>query len=144
MLEYFYDACGNLTGQAGGTGNPPQIIRPPVDQIVNLGDFASFSVVVAVTSGVTFQWAFNGTDIAGATGDSLLLSAVSAGNVGQYSVTVTNSAGTVTSSAATLALDSGVSAASPRPRLTAYSDAGGSVTVTPFQRDYDAGGDRSP
>ncbi|MGD0605769.1 MAG: LamG-like jellyroll fold domain-containing protein [Streptosporangiaceae bacterium] len=117
----------------------PQITGEPADQMVNPGDFASFSVVVAVTSGTTFQWAFNGTEIAGATGDSLLLAAVSAADAGQYSVTVTNSAGTVTSSPATLALDSGVSPPSPRLRLTAYSDTGGSVTVTPFQRDYELG-----
>jgi Concanavalin A-like lectin/glucanases superfamily/IPT/TIG domain/Divergent InlB B-repeat domain/Putative Ig domain len=94
---------------------------------------------VSDTSGVTFQWAFNGTAIGGATGDSLLLPSVAAANAGQYSVTVTNSAGTVTSSPATLALDSGTSTPSPLPRLTAYSDPGGSVTVTPFQRDYALG-----
>ena len=139
MLTYSSDACGDLTGQAPATSAAPQIIGQPVDQLVSAGDFASFSVVVADTSGVTFQWAFNGTDIAGATGDSLLLAAVAAANVGQYSVTVTNSAGTVTSSPATLALDSGASTPSSRPRLAAYSDPGGSVTVTPFQRDYALG-----
>ena len=139
MLTYSSDACGDLTGQAPATAAAPQIIGQPVDQLVSAGDFASFSVVVAVTSGVTFQWAFNGTAIAGATGDSLLLAAVSAANAGQYSVTVTNSAGTVTSSPATLTLGSGASTPSPRPRLTAYSDPGGSVTVTPFQRDYGLG-----
>jgi Immunoglobulin I-set domain len=107
MLIYSSDASGNLTAEAPGTIAPPQIVGQPVDQLVSGGDFASFSVVVANTSGVKFQWAFNGTDIADASGDSLLLPAVSAANVGQYSVTVTNSAGSVTSSAATLALDSG-------------------------------------
>jgi hypothetical protein len=107
MLIYSSDASGDLTAQAPGTLAAPQIVGPPVDQLVSAGDFASFSVVVANTSGVTFQWAFNGTDIAGASGDSLLLLAVSAADVGQYSVAVTNSAGSVTSSPATLALDSG-------------------------------------
>jgi hypothetical protein len=135
MLTYSFDACGDLTGEVQGTGAPPQIIGQPIGQLVSAGDFASFSVTVANASGVTFQWAFNGTDVTGATGDSLLLPAVSAVNVGDYSVTVTNSAGTVTSSAATLALDAGFSAASP-PRLSAYSDPGGTVTVAPFQRGY--------
>jgi hypothetical protein len=139
MLTYSSDACGDLTGEAPAVSAAPQIIGQPVDQLVSSGDFASFSVIVSVTSGVTFQWAFNGTDVAGATGDSLLLAAVSAANVGQYSVTVTNSAGTVTSSPATLTLDSGASTPTPPLHLTAYSDAGGSVTVTPFQRDYDLG-----
>ncbi len=77
MLSFRYDACGELIGEAVATSATPQIIGQPVDQLVRASDFASFSVVVAVTSGVTFQWAFNGTDITGATGDSLLLTAVS-------------------------------------------------------------------
>jgi hypothetical protein len=106
MLIYSSDAYGDLTTQAPGTLAAPQIVGQPVDQLVGAGDFASFTVVVANASGVTFQWAFNGTDISGASGDSLLLPAVTAADVGQYSVTVTNSAGSVTSSPATLALDS--------------------------------------
>ena len=140
MLTYSCDACGDLTGEApAAAAAAPQIIGQPVDQLVSAGDFASFSVVVAVTSGVTFQWAFNGTDITGASGDSLLLTAVSATDAGQYSVTVTNIAGTVTSTPATLALDSGASTPSPRLYLAAYSDIGGSLSVTPFQRDYGLG-----
>jgi hypothetical protein len=139
MLTYFSDACGDLLSVAPAVSAAPQIVRQPVDQLVSAGDFASFSAVVSVTSGVTFQWAFNGAEIAGATGDTLLLPAVSAANVGQYTVTVTNSAGTVTSSPATLTLDSGASTSSPPLYLTAYSDVGGSVTVTPFQRGYGLG-----
>jgi hypothetical protein len=139
MLTYSFDPCGDLIGEEQGTPALPQIIGQPVDQQVSAGDFTSFSVVVAVTSGVTFQWAFNGISIAGATGDSLLLPAVSAANVGHYTVTVTNNAGTVTSSTATLALDTGASPPSSPPRLTAYSDPGGSVTITPFQRAYSLG-----
>ena len=139
MLTYSSDACGDLTGEAPGTTSAPQIVGQPVDQLVSEGDFASFSVVVAVTSGLTFQWSFNGAAIAGATGDSLLLATVAAANAGQYAVTVTNSAGTVTSSPATLTLDTGTRTAPFGPYLTAYSDPGGSVTVTPFQRDYGRG-----
>ena len=139
MLMYSSDACGDLTGEAPATAAAPQIVGQPVDQLVSSGDFASFSVVVSVAGGVTFQWAYNDTEIAGAIGDSLLLPAVSAANVGQYSVTVTNNVGTVTSSPATLTLDSGASTSSPPLYLTAYSDVGGSVTVTPFQRGYGLG-----
>ena len=106
MLIYSSDASGNLTAVAPGTLGAPQIVGQPVDQLVSAGDFASLSVLVANTSGATFQWAFNGTDIPGADADSLLLPAVAAADVGQYSVTMTNSAGSVTSSPATLALDS--------------------------------------
>ena len=137
MLTYSADASGDLIGVTPATLAAPQIVGHPVDQLVSVGDFASFSVVVANTSGVTFQWAFNGTTIAGATGDSLLLPAVTAANVGQYTVTVTNSAGTVTSAPATLTTTPPT--ATPPLRVTAYSDPGGSVTVTPFQRTYTQG-----
>ena len=139
MTSYSYDINGNLTSLASPGSAVPQIIGHPISQLVNPGDFATFSAVLSNPAGVTYQWAFNGTAIAGATGDSLLLPAVTAANVGQYAVTVTNSEGSVTSSPATLALDTGTTTALPRPRLTAYSDVGGTVTVTPLQRDYQPG-----
>ena len=85
---------------------PPQITGQPVKQVAAPGDIVTFSVVVADARAVTFQWKFNGTDIPGATGDSLLLTNVSTANEGQYSVVVTNSAGSVTSAPAALLLDS--------------------------------------
>jgi hypothetical protein len=142
MLTLSSDAGGDLIGEAPATIAAPLITAQPVDQLVSAGDFASFSVVVAVTSGVTFQWAFNGTAIAGAIHDSLLLAAAAAADVGNYSVTVTNSAGTVTSSPATLTLDSGAGSPSPPLRLTAYADpnvGAATVTVIPLQRGYTQG-----
>jgi hypothetical protein len=64
------------------------------------------TIRVADARAVTFQWKFNGTDIPGATGDSLLLTNVNTTNEGQYSVVVTNSVGSVTSAPAALLLDS--------------------------------------
>ena len=62
--------------------------------------------MVGDASGVTFQWKFNGIDIAGATGDSLILLNVSAANAGRYSVVVTNGLGSIMSTPTTLMLDS--------------------------------------
>jgi hypothetical protein len=107
MLKYSYDPSGNVTTQAQASVLPPQIIGQPVRQVVEPGLFATFSVIVADASGVTYQWQFNGAAIAGETGDSLLVSSAGAANEGQYSVVVTNSAGSVTSSAAALMLGSG-------------------------------------
>jgi len=83
MLKYSYDGSGNLVSRAPADLLPPQIIGQPVAQVAALGQMATFSVLVADANGVTFQWKFNGTNIAGATGDSLLLTNVSAANVGQ-------------------------------------------------------------
>jgi Concanavalin A-like lectin/glucanases superfamily/Divergent InlB B-repeat domain/Immunoglobulin I-set domain len=105
MLKYLHDPSGNLASQTAGNVLLPKIIGQPVKQIVEPGQVATFSVVVEDTSGVTFQWQFNGTDIPGATSDSLLLTNVSAANEGQYTVVPTNSAGSVTSAPAALLLD---------------------------------------
>ena len=106
MLKYSYDASGNLAILSEAGVVPPQITGQPIRQILEPDEVATFSVVVSDASGATFQWKFNTTDIAGATGDSLLLTNVSAANEGQYSVVVTNSAGNVTSDPAALLLDS--------------------------------------
>src|SRR5215475_11609566 len=105
MLKYSYDATGNMVIQTLQSVLPPQITGQPVRHVVEPGQVATFSVVIADTSGVTFQWKFNGTDIPGATGDSLLLTNVRAVNEGQYTVVATNSAGSVTSAPAALLLD---------------------------------------
>ena len=106
MVKYSYDASGNVTSQTAGNVLPPQIKGQPVEQVAMPSDIVTFSVVVADAQGVTFQWKFKGAVIHAATGDSLLLTDVTAANEGQYSVVVTNNAGSVTSAPAALMLDS--------------------------------------
>jgi hypothetical protein len=140
MLKYSYDASGNMTVGAVSALLAPQITGQPVKQVATPGDIVTFSVVVADARGATFQWNFNGTDIPGATGDSLLLTNVSATDEGPYSVLVTNSAGSVTSAPAELLLrrNPTVNTSMP-PRLAVYGDEGGSVTVTPMKPSYNLG-----
>jgi Concanavalin A-like lectin/glucanases superfamily/Divergent InlB B-repeat domain/Putative Ig domain/Immunoglobulin I-set domain len=105
MLKCLYDASGNRA-TLGVSVNAPQILGQPVDQISSPGDVATFSVLVADSDAVSFQWQFNGAVMAGATADSLSLPNVSAADEGLYSVIVTNSSGTVNSTPAALLLDS--------------------------------------
>lgn len=64
----------------------------------------SVTLSVSATGGALgYQWQLNGTNIAGATGASLTITNVSLANVGVYTVIVSNVAGNVTSSSATLA-----------------------------------------
>src|SRR4051794_37345615 len=106
MLKFGYDAGGNVVNQTPAGVLPPEIVSQPVQQITELGQVATFSVVIANAQGATFQWRRNGGDMAGETGDSVVRS-----NVGQpdngdlFSVVVTNSAGSVTSASAALLLD---------------------------------------
>lgn len=103
--SYSYDLSGNLAAKTAGSITAPQILAQPQPQIVEPGNLASFSIAIADTTGVTYQWHFNGNPIVGATRDALVITNVSAANEGQYSVVVSNLVGSVTSSAAPLYLD---------------------------------------
>src|SRR5215204_999678 len=105
MIKYSYDFSGNVAVRGESALLAPQITGQPVKQVAAPGDIVTFSVVVSDTSGVTFQWKFNGADIPGAMGDGLLLTNVSTVNVGQYSVVVTNSVGSVKSAPEALMLE---------------------------------------
>jgi hypothetical protein len=105
--QFAYDSNGNLQAQSAEVLGAPQILGQPQTRIVAPGEPASFSVVVADTSGVRYSWFFNSTLIPGATNDTFLLPSVSATNAGNYFVTVSNSLGQfVISDVATLYIDS--------------------------------------
>src|ERR1700686_4955945 len=139
-MKYSYDQSGNVAVRAASALLPPEIAGQPVKQVAAPGEIVTFSVVLADSRAKTFQWRFNGADIPAATGDSLLLTNISAANEGQYSVVVTNSAGSVTSDPATLTLrrNPAVNTSTP-PLLIVLGDAGGSVTVTPTKPNYNLG-----
>jgi len=83
----------------------PTISSQPANIAVNQGDTASFSVTAIGTAPIAYQWRRNGTAIGGATAASLSLANVQPSVAGTYSVTVTNTAGSVTSSGATLTVN---------------------------------------
>ena len=80
---------------------PPNILSQPVSQSVNQGSPVSFSVV-ATGAGLGYQWRLNSANISGATNASYSLASATANNAGTYSVVVSNTAGSVTSSNAVL------------------------------------------
>ncbi|HVU17052.1 MAG TPA: immunoglobulin domain-containing protein [Candidatus Didemnitutus sp.] len=84
----------------------PTISTQPASQTVVMGQAATFSVVATGTPAPTYQWRLNGTNISGATSASYSISSAQAANVGTYTVVVTNVAGSVTSSGATLTVNS--------------------------------------
>jgi uncharacterized delta-60 repeat protein len=81
---------------------PPAIITEPAGQTLPIGGEVTFRVGAAGTPPLSYQWQFNGTNIAAATNDSLALFDVQPANAGNYSVRVTNSVGAVTSQVAVL------------------------------------------
>ena len=80
----------------------PTITLQPQSQTNAVSSNVVFSVGVAAYPPPTYQWAFNGINIAGATGATLLLTNVQFNQCGYYSVAVTNSLGYMISTSATL------------------------------------------
>ena len=82
----------------------PAILLQPQSQSVTNGVSVSvtFTASASGTAPLTYQWQFNGTDLTGATGPTLILNNVSPASGGGYRLRVTNSVGSVFSATATL------------------------------------------
>ena len=85
----------------------PSVTTQPKSQTVSVGQAATFSVVAGGTAPLTYQWLKNGSSISGATAPSYITpAATSAENGSAYQVQINNSAGHLTSTAATLTVSS--------------------------------------
>ncbi|MGH9736926.1 MAG: hypothetical protein ACRD8A_20340 [Candidatus Acidiferrales bacterium] len=87
---------------------PPAITQQPLNQTVTAEQQATFSVTIAstATTPLNYQWAENGTAINGATTATFTTPATSLADSGAtYSVKISNTAGSVTSSPATLTVN---------------------------------------
>ena len=92
----------------------PSITSQPDNQSVVTGSSATFTVTATGSAPLTYQWKKNDTDIAGATSSTYTTPATSLGdNSAVFTAVVSNSAGAVTSSKATLT----VSAAPVAPAI---------------------------
>lgn len=80
----------------------PHILKQPAGQFVRPGATVTFSCEVLGAAPLTYQWRKNGTPITGATGATYTIPSVKVEDAGNYSVVVSNSAGSETSVAATL------------------------------------------
>ena len=83
---------------------PPKITTQPLAQSAAVGDDSVEFTVEATGGDLEYQWKKNGTAIEDATEDTLTLSDISSADAGSYTVTVSNSGGTVTSKAAKLTI----------------------------------------
>ena len=104
----------------------PTVTTQPVNQAVTAGQTATFSVVAAGTAPLTYQWQKNNVNIPGATLASYTTPATTIADSGAtFDVVITNTAGNITSNAATLTV-----AAAPVPP---------SVTTQPVNQTVTAG-----
>jgi hypothetical protein len=99
----------------GGSSSPtvqataPAITTQPANQTVTVGDTATFTVAATGTAPLSYQWQKGTIAISGATMASYTTPATASSDNGtQFTVVVSNSAGSVTASAATLTVNSPV------------------------------------
>jgi hypothetical protein len=83
------------------TNAMPLITADPTSVTVNVGSDASFAVS-ATTAPLSYQWRFNGLDLAGATNSALFIPRTTTNRAGPYRVVVSNPLGAATSAVAVL------------------------------------------
>jgi hypothetical protein len=93
--------ASGAAGKCKGT-NGLVITAQPQSRAVAPGSNVVFSVSATGMAPMTYQWAFNGNVIAGATHSILALTNVQATNAGSYKVAIANPTGTKTSAEAVL------------------------------------------
>jgi hypothetical protein len=80
----------------------PVITAQPTNLVVFAGDTAAFAVTVTGSPPLRYQWRRNGNNLANATNSSLTIPNAQNVNAGNYTVVITNTIGSATSSVATL------------------------------------------
>jgi hypothetical protein len=95
----------DLTITITGGASPPTISVPPQTQSILEGSPVTFTVTAGGTAPLTYTWQKDGLPISGATGSSYSISHAASVDQGSYTVTVSNSAGKTTSSAAILTVN---------------------------------------
>jgi hypothetical protein len=116
-------ACGGSSSSnsmtAAMSGTAPSVTTQPGSSTVITGNAAALTVAAAGTNPLSFQWQKNGAAISGATAASYTTPALTVNDSGTiYTVVITNSAGSVTSSGATVT----VSAAAANDIVTFKND----------------------
>jgi len=105
------NSAGSATSNAATlsvtSSTKPAITTQPVNQSVTVGATATFTVVASGTAPLTYQWIQGTTNIPNSNSPSFTTPATTAGDNGEtFKVMVSNSAGSVTSSPATLTVTS--------------------------------------
>lgn len=128
-------ASGNVTSNAATltVNGPPSITAQPASKTVISGQTATFSVTAAGTGPLAYQWKMNGNAINGANTSSYTTPAATTGNSGeQFTVTVSNPAGAITSNAATLTVNAATSVLNVNQNSLNFSNVNiGSNSVLP-------------
>lgn len=111
----------------------PSISGQPSNQTVSAGEVAVFTVAASGSDTLSYQWLKNGTPIAGATQSSYFTPAVSLDDTGtKFSVLISNSLGKISSSSASLTVNTAVTT-SQRYVAPNGNDANAGTLDQPYQ-----------
>src|SRR6185503_12462649 len=103
---YFLSRANSAVYKITFTGSSaPVITNQPQNTTVFEGNIASFSVTATGTPPLTYQWRKNTVNIGGATSSTYVIPSAAESDEGNYSVIVSNSAGSVTSTDAVLTVN---------------------------------------
>ena len=102
----------------------PALTVQPVSQVATAGATVQLLAMAAGLQPLSYQWQWNGTDIANATNATITLTNVQSAQAGGYVVVVSNVAGSVTSVVA------GLTVSSPQEILLQISLAGPQVSIS--------------
>jgi hypothetical protein len=124
---------GSVTTEAAIVTVTPRIVAPvvaspPASTSIAAGTKVTLSATATGTAPLTYQWFRNSVALPGATQASFTLDRPRPSDAGQYSVTITNSAGSVTSTPADLTIKP-VSRISNLSILTSLSSASDNFTL---------------
>ncbi|MBN8527045.1 MAG: immunoglobulin domain-containing protein, partial [Planctomycetes bacterium] len=114
-------------GRGGGAAVvAPAITAQPASQTLSVGQSASFTVVASGTAPLTYQWTRNGA-VVGGNSATLTIADAQVADMGSYTCTVTNSAGSATSNVALLTVNTAAIGLDPLiPAAAVISDGNGS------------------
>jgi sugar lactone lactonase YvrE len=105
--------CSSHHTDASAPGTPPAITEGPLNASTVSGRPVSLSVTATGAATLAYQWAKDGQNLLGAIGSTFTLYQPKVEDAGNYTVTVTNPNGTITSGVATLTVLAAVEFTSP-------------------------------
>jgi hypothetical protein len=115
---------------------PPAITSPPAAQTQPVGTSATFSVTATGSAPLNYRWlknsvgVTNGTKFSGAAANVLTIATVATADAANYSVVITNAAGSVTSSVAPLTVVAAPTITTPPANVAVVAGSTASFTVT--------------
>jgi hypothetical protein len=102
VVSSLFDSIASSNATLTVTPSPPIITTQPTIQVLSANFDVNIFTTVKGSEPMVYQWQFNGTNIDGATNNSIAITNVQLINAGLYDVVAANLNGSITSSNATL------------------------------------------